>query len=163
AIDIGGTKNRNDDQSAPWSAWGRTPDGFMKPDIAAPGRYMVGPVPASSPLVAERPTSVTAPGSIQLPGPSLAAPVTSGAADAVSWDAGSWADASWSAVSWAQVSWDAVSWDAVSWDAVSWTDSAYEDAAEGDENNGGGYALTPEQAAEIMADPETAPAPGDLP
>jgi hypothetical protein len=25
------------------------------------------------------------------------------------------------------------------------------------------YALTPEQAAEIMADPETAPDPGDLP
>ncbi|TML55365.1 MAG: hypothetical protein E6G15_03490 [Actinobacteria bacterium] len=250
AIDIGGTKNRNDDQSAPWSAWGRTPDGFMKPDIAAPGRYMVGPVPASSTLVAERPTSVTAPGYIQLSGTSFAAPVISGAAaqilarnpnytpdqikgllmdsakpvdgaavgsvgvgeiqmskaavlksapnpnlglsrflvndpvtggkmfdavswtdaikasvswDAVSWDAVSWADASWSAVSWAQVSWDAVSWDAVSWDAVSWTDSAYEDAAEGDENNGGGYALTPEQAAEIMADPETAPAPGDLP
>jgi len=47
---------------------------------------------------------------------------------------------------------------------VSWNDSSYEDAAEG-ENGGGanGYELTPEQAAEIMADPELAPSEATLP
>jgi serine protease AprX len=225
AIDIGGTNNRNDDLNAPWSAWGRTPDGFMKPDISAPGRYMVGPVPANSTLVSERPTSVTAPGYIQLSGTSFAAPVISGAAAQIiannptytpdqvkgllmvsakpvpdaavgsvgvgeiqmskaatersapnpnlalerylvtdpvtngkSFNAVSWTDAAK-----ASVSWDAVSWDAVSWDAVSWTDSAYEDAAEGDDNSDGGYALTPDEAAAIMADPNIAPSVDDLP
>jgi hypothetical protein len=47
---------------------------------------------------------------------------------------------------------------------VSWADSAYEDAAESDAAaDATAYALTPEQAAEIMADPETAPDPGDFP
>jgi hypothetical protein len=35
----------NDDTTAPWSAYGYTYDGFAKPEIGAPGRYMVGPVP----------------------------------------------------------------------------------------------------------------------
>jgi hypothetical protein len=52
----------------------------------------------------------------------------------------------------------------VSWADVSWADSAYEDAAEGDAaGDPSAYVLTPEQAAEILADPETAPDPGDLP
>jgi hypothetical protein len=41
---------------------------------------MVGPVPAASTLVAEKPTSVVAPGYIQLSGTSFAAPVVAGAA-----------------------------------------------------------------------------------
>jgi serine protease AprX len=80
AVDIGGTKSKYDDVNAPWSAYGRTPDGFMKPDLAAPGRYMVGPVPMSSTLVKERPDKVAAPGYIQLSGTSFAAPVVAGAA-----------------------------------------------------------------------------------
>jgi serine protease AprX len=80
AIDIGGTKNRNDDFNAPWSAYGRTLDGFMKPDLAAPGRYMVGPVPAGSTLAVERADKIVAPGYIQLSGTSFAAPAVAGAA-----------------------------------------------------------------------------------
>ena len=249
AVDIGGTKTRNDDVNAPWSAYGRTPDGFMKPDLAAPGRYMVGPVPAASTLAIERADKVTAPGYIQLSGTSFAAPVISGAAaqilaknptytpdqvkgvlmlsakpvegaalgsvgvgelqmtkaalvrtapnpnlaldkylatdplggkmfdsvswtdtaksnvswDSVSWDSVSWTDASWNVVSWTDVSWDSVSWTDVSWTDVSWADTAYEDAAEGDANHAGGYDLTPEQAAALMADPDLAPAPDTLP
>jgi serine protease AprX len=255
AIDIGGTKNVRDDMNAPWSAYGRTPDGFMKPELTAPGRYMVGPVPVGSTLAVEKASNVVAPGYVQLSGTSFAAPVISAAAaqilgkhpeytpdqvkgalmvstkpvdgapagsvgvgeiqvtnasavkappnpnqglngfvktdltgsrafDAVSWsdvaranvswDSVSWADVSWadtaaSAVSWADVSWDSVSWADVSWADVSWADvswadSAYEDAAEGDAaGDPSAYVLTPEQAAEIMADPETAPDPGDLP
>ena len=80
AIDIGGTKNIHDDINAPWSAYGRTPDGFMKPDLAAPGRYMVGPVPAASSLAVEKAGNVVAPGYIQLSGTSFAAPIISAAA-----------------------------------------------------------------------------------
>src|SRR5919202_1364663 len=65
---------------APWSAYGYTYDGFAKPDIGAPGRYMVGPVPPTSSLVAWKPLNVTAPGYMQLSGTSFAAPVVAGAA-----------------------------------------------------------------------------------
>src|SRR5215813_12041545 len=80
AVDIGGTASVRDDSNAPWSAWGRTLDGFMKPDLGAPGRYMVGPVPGNSTLAAERPDKMAAPGYIQLSGTSFAAPVVAGAA-----------------------------------------------------------------------------------
>ena len=80
ATDIGGTKSKNDDFNAPWSAYGRTPDGFMKPDLAAPGRYMVGPVPAGSTLAIQRADKIVAPGYIQLSGTSFAAPAVAGAA-----------------------------------------------------------------------------------
>jgi serine protease AprX len=254
AIDIGGTKNRNDDFNAPWSAYGRTPDGFLKPDLAAPGRYMVGPVPPGSTLAVQRADKVVAPGYIQLSGTSFAAPAVAGAAaqilakhpdytpdqvkgvlmvsakpvegadvgsvgvgelqmgkavltlnppnpnkgldgfvvsdlvggkafgavswasvaktnvswNSVSWDSVSWHDASWNVVSWSDVSWSSVSWADVSWADVSWADvswndTSYEDAAEGDANHEGGYDLTPEQAAAVLADPELAPAPNTLP
>src|SRR5215218_6694801 len=250
AVDIGGTKNVRDDMNAPWSAYGRTLDGFSKPDLAAPGRYMIGPVPERSTLAIERPEKVTAPGYIQLSGTSFAAPVISAAAaqllarhpeftpgqvkgalmvstkavdgapdgsvgvgeiqmakaasvlqppnpnaaldqfvapdltgakafnsvswldlarsnvswDSVSWTDVSWADAAWNVVSWADVSWADVSWADVSWADVSWADTSYEDAAEGDTSgHANGYELTPAQAAEIMADPETAPDPANLP
>ncbi len=80
AADLNGTLSRTDDTAAPWSAWGRTLDGFMKPDLAAPGRYMVGPVPGNSTLATERSDKMVAPGYIQLSGTSFAAPVVSGAA-----------------------------------------------------------------------------------
>ena len=80
AADIGTKVGGGDDTNAPWSAWGYTPDGFMKPEIAAPGRYMVGPVPTSGVLYSQRPGSVKAPGYMQLSGTSFAAPVVAGAA-----------------------------------------------------------------------------------
>ncbi|HSS81049.1 MAG TPA: S8 family serine peptidase [Gaiellaceae bacterium] len=255
AIDIGGTKSIKDDINAPWSAYGRTPDGFMKPDLAAPGRYMVGPVPEGSTLAVQRADKLVGKDYIQLSGTSFSAPVISGAAaqilakhpeftpdqvkgalmastkavdgaadgsvgvgelqmskaamflrppnpnkaldqwvkknaltgatfdavswldvakanvswDSVSWDSVSWADTAWNVVSWADVSWESVSWADVSWADVSWADvswadSSYEDAAEGDTTGDPtGYQLTPEQAAQIMADPETAPDPTVLP
>jgi serine protease AprX len=80
ANDVRGSVSTNDDTAAPWSSYGYTLDGFAKPELAAPGRYMVGPVPATSTLAIERPTSVVAPGYIQLSGTSFAAPVVAGAA-----------------------------------------------------------------------------------
>jgi serine protease AprX len=80
AVDIGGTSRPRDDARAPWSAYGRTPDGFWKPEICAPGRYMVGPVPAGSTLATEKADKMVAPGYAELSGTSFAAPVISGVA-----------------------------------------------------------------------------------
>jgi serine protease AprX len=80
AVDIGGTARPRDDDRAPWSAYGRTPDGFWKPEICAPGRYMVGPVPAGSTLARDKADKMVAPGYAELSGTSFAAPVISGIA-----------------------------------------------------------------------------------
>src|SRR5207302_10340783 len=66
--------------AARWSARGYPYDGFAKPDVAAPGRYMVGPVPDKSTLATTRADAVVAPGYMELSGTSVAAPVVSGAA-----------------------------------------------------------------------------------
>ena len=57
AIDLAGSTNVNDDFAAPWSAHGSTPDGFAKPDLGAPGRYMVGAVSSNTTLAAGAPRS----------------------------------------------------------------------------------------------------------
>ena len=80
ASDIHGSVGTNDDFAAPWSAYGSTLDGFAKPELGAPGRYMVGAVSANATLATERPSAVVAPGYMQLSGTSFAAPVVSGAA-----------------------------------------------------------------------------------
>ena len=80
ADDVDGSTATMDDTAAPWSAYGYTLDGFAKPDVAAPGRFIVGPAPASSTLALERPGSVVAPGYIQLSGTSFAAPIVAGGA-----------------------------------------------------------------------------------
>ena len=81
ALDLHNSTNPEKADTAPWSAWGYTLDGFAKPELAAPGRGIVGPVPAGSTLVAERGSQVitTPQGTyINLSGTSLAAPVVSG-------------------------------------------------------------------------------------
>ena len=80
AGDVDGSISTYDDYAAPWSAWGYTLDGFAKPELGAPGRYMVGPVPANSTLPHERLTNVVSPGYMQLSGTSFAAPIVAGAA-----------------------------------------------------------------------------------
>jgi serine protease AprX len=80
AVDIGGTSKPVDDANAPWSAYGYTRDGFMKPEICAPGRYMVGPVPMTSTLAAEKASKLQGLGYVELSGTSFAAPVVSGVA-----------------------------------------------------------------------------------
>jgi serine protease AprX len=80
ANDIAGTVTTSDDKAAPWSAFGYTLDGFAKPDLGAPGRYMVGPVSAGATLAGERPERIIAPGYMQLSGTSFSAPVVAGAA-----------------------------------------------------------------------------------
>jgi serine protease AprX len=80
AVDIGNTLSSSDDAAAPWSAWGYTYDGFSKPEISAPGRYIVGPIPAGSTLTTVKALNMVGTDRIQLSGTSFAAPVISGTA-----------------------------------------------------------------------------------
>jgi hypothetical protein len=48
ADDVDGSVSTNNDTAAPWSSYGYTYDGFAKPELGAPGRYMIGPVPPTS-------------------------------------------------------------------------------------------------------------------
>jgi serine protease AprX len=81
ASDLAGTPTiRSDDFAAPWSAYGYTLDGFAKPDIGAPGRYLVAAAPSSSTMVLEHPERVTGSGYMWMSGTSFSAPVVSGAA-----------------------------------------------------------------------------------
>jgi serine protease AprX len=80
ASDTGKSVSTRDDVAAPWSAYGYTLDGFAKPDLAAPGRYMVGPVPVTSTLYKERPDHIVEPGYMELSGTSFSAPIVTGIA-----------------------------------------------------------------------------------
>jgi serine protease AprX len=80
AADSAGTVTTTDDFNAPWSAYGYTLDGFAKPELGAPGRYVVESVPADSTLYTTRPDRIVAPGELQLSGTSFAAPIVSGIA-----------------------------------------------------------------------------------
>ena len=80
AVDIGGSHKLKDDSNAPWSAYGRTPDGFWKPEICAAGRYMTGPIPDGSTLALAKSENKKGVGYIELSGTSFAAPVVAGLA-----------------------------------------------------------------------------------
>jgi serine protease AprX len=80
ALDPNQTMSPADDFRAPWSAYGVTPDGFTKPELSAPGRYMVAPVPASSKFAAKAPDRIVAPGYMWMSGTSFSSPVVAGIA-----------------------------------------------------------------------------------
>jgi serine protease AprX len=82
ASDTNGTAGRSDDFAAPWSAWGYTQDGFFKPEVAAPGRHLIGAVPSGANLLSQFPTRVISPtyAYMWMSGTSFAAPVVSGLA-----------------------------------------------------------------------------------
>jgi serine protease AprX len=80
AVDLDGSVRPRNHDVPNWSAYGYTYDGFRKPEIAAAGRYMVGPVPATASLLAQKPDNFVAPGYMMLSGTSFASPVVAGAA-----------------------------------------------------------------------------------
>jgi serine protease AprX len=83
ALDLHNSSSPDRADVAPWSAWGYTFDGFAKPELSAPGRSILGPVPAGSTLATERPKQVVhAPEGtyIRLSGTSLSAPIVAGIA-----------------------------------------------------------------------------------
>jgi serine protease AprX len=69
-----------DDTVTSWSGYGYTMDGFTKPDLVAPGRYLVMPVPMGTRIPATAPDRIVAPGYMWMSGTSFAAPIVSGAA-----------------------------------------------------------------------------------
>jgi serine protease AprX len=80
ATDLGLQPGGEDDSNAPWSAYGRTPDGFLKPELGAPGRRLIGPVPPDSTMAHEHPERVVAERYMRMSGTSFAAPIVAAAA-----------------------------------------------------------------------------------
>jgi serine protease AprX len=80
ALDQQQSVDPSDDIVPAWSAYGFTADGFSKPDVSAPGRYMIMPVPAGSTIPATVPDRIVEPGYMWMSGTSFAAPVVAGAA-----------------------------------------------------------------------------------
>jgi serine protease AprX len=78
AVDLGNSARANDDAVPAFSAYGYTYDGFYKPELAAPGRYMVGPVAPGSTLTQVKAGNMIGTDRIQLSGTSFSAPVVSG-------------------------------------------------------------------------------------
>ena len=69
---------RQDDSNAPWTSYGYTAEGFAKPELAAPGRWMVGPVPTASVLATTFADRLLNPGYMWMSGTSFSAPVVVG-------------------------------------------------------------------------------------
>ena len=80
AVDTAGTATAADDANAPWTSYGATAEGFAKPELGAPGRYLTGPVPPGSTLPTALPDRVVAPGYMWMSGTSFAAPIVAGTA-----------------------------------------------------------------------------------
>jgi serine protease AprX len=90
AADDKGSPTTQDDTAAPWSAWGYTADGFMKPELSAPGRYIVGTVGEQTTLMKQRRSNKVGPNLIELSGTSFAAPIVSGIVDDLLVDHPTW-------------------------------------------------------------------------
>jgi serine protease AprX len=80
AVGTNGTPDASDDSPPAWSSYGYTADGFAKPELTAPGRYMVGPTPTGSTLATTFADRLVAPNWIWMSGTSFSAPVVSGIA-----------------------------------------------------------------------------------
>jgi serine protease AprX len=80
AVDLEGSVRPSRHDVPSWSAYGYTYDGFRKPELAAAGRYMVGPVPAGATIRRDKPGNVVGSASMRLSGTSFAAPIVAGAA-----------------------------------------------------------------------------------
>lgn len=83
ALDLKNSSNPDRADVPGWSAWGYTFDGFAKPELSAPGRSVLGPVPAGSTLALERPRQLVRDSEgtyMRLSGTSLSAPIVAGIA-----------------------------------------------------------------------------------
>jgi serine protease AprX len=81
AADPMNTVTPGDDTIAPWSGYGTTQDGFSKPDVVAPGRYVASTLAsAGSYLATTFPSRIVDTNYIWMSGTSMAAPVVAGAA-----------------------------------------------------------------------------------
>ncbi len=83
AADIMASNDPKDDTVAPWSAYGYTHDGFAKPELTAPGRYLTQQLPGGATLFADFPQNIVKPGQLQISGTSFSAALVSGMAAAL--------------------------------------------------------------------------------
>lgn len=79
AADDKGTPSIADDVVAHFSAFGATAEGIKKPDLVAPGRYIVGARATSSLLTLFNPQMIVDHSYMRMSGTSAAAPIVSGA------------------------------------------------------------------------------------
>ncbi|HSC91669.1 MAG TPA: S8 family serine peptidase [Gaiellaceae bacterium] len=80
AVDQRQTSGVSDDLVPSWSAWGTTKDGFAKPELAAPGRYLVAAVPGGSTLRNRFPERATGSGTMWMSGTSFSSAIVAGMA-----------------------------------------------------------------------------------
>jgi serine protease AprX len=81
SVDDGGQTNVANDLMSPFSSVGPTePDGWYKPDLAAPGRSVVSLMAPGSTIATENPQAVIGTGNFVGTGTSFSAAITSGAA-----------------------------------------------------------------------------------
>jgi subtilisin family serine protease len=80
ASDPMSTASRSDDGMAPWSTYGTTQDGFSKPDVVAPGRYITSVLASGAVLGAHFPNRIVDTRYLWLSGTSMAAPQVAGVA-----------------------------------------------------------------------------------
>jgi subtilisin family serine protease len=80
AVDQHQTSSPGDDTIPSWSAYGSTMDGFWKPELSAPGRYMIAPTPMTGTIARTFPDRIVAPGYVWMSGTSFAAPAVAAAA-----------------------------------------------------------------------------------
>src|SRR5262249_30252941 len=83
AADSNDTATTTDDTLAGFSSFGTTVDGFSKPEIVAPGRHIVAPVPAGSTIAGSAPADhLVGSGDstyVKISGTSFSAPQVAGA------------------------------------------------------------------------------------
>ena len=80
ATDDNGTASLNDDEMTSFSAYGTTSDGFVKPDLVAPGRNIVARLVNTNMGMAQaHPSNVIAQTYFKMSGTSVSAPMVSGA------------------------------------------------------------------------------------
>jgi serine protease AprX len=80
AVGTNGTGSTDDDTAAPWSSFGKTAEGFQKPELSAPGRMIAGPLVPGSTIAQNFADRVVAPGYVWMSGTSFSAPIVSGVA-----------------------------------------------------------------------------------
>ena len=80
ATDDGGTAAIADDTLASFSSFGKTQNGYSKPELVAPGRHIITTLAPNSNFAVNYPTHLVGTSYIQLSGTSMAAPMVSGVA-----------------------------------------------------------------------------------
>jgi serine protease AprX len=78
AVDDMGTAGQSDDAITTWSSRGVSQDGFARPDVVAPGRYLVSDIDVTSILPRTYPDRIVDGSYFRMSGTSMAAPVVSG-------------------------------------------------------------------------------------